>query len=176
MGSFRPRDEEEDSVLPPEEDINGPPPAKMLKQDDEDLTESMNGPLPTSTVTNGLQSEGDRREGEQSEEELEEIRRKQHEEMLRQLDEENKDKYKCKLCVKRPKYFEKLYEIHEHLQEFHIVPNHEEDLEEQIIQPLEPPAQHSYPSTKELLGEVPEEERDPKIFVLPLSLPQDSIC
>merc|ERR1719219_515943 len=138
----------------------------MLKHDEEIL----NGRVQASPVTNGLQSEVDRGEGgggegaEKTEEELEDIRRKQHEEMIRQLDEENKDKYKCKLCVKKPKYFEKLYEIHQHLQEFHLVPNNEEDVEEQIIQPLEPPVQQSYPPTKELLGEMAREERDPKIF------------
>merc|ERR1719433_946876 len=104
-----------------------------MKQDEEIL----NGHVQASPVTNGLQSEVDRGEGgggemaEKTEEELEDIRRKQHEEMIRQLDEENKDKYKCKLCVKKPKYFEKLFEIHEHLLEFHIVPNNEEDVEQQ---------------------------------------------
>jgi len=160
MGSFRPREEEEDGVLPPQEEVDGPPPSKMLKQDDEDSSESMNGPI--ATVTNGLQSEDGGGEGERTEAEMEEIRRKEHEEMMRKLDEENKDKYKCKLCVKKPKYFEKLYEIHEHLQEFHIVPNNEEDVQEQIIQPLEPPVQPSYLSTRELLGEMTEEVRDPK--------------
>ena len=162
MGSFRPRDEEEDAVRPPEDNGDGPPPPKMFKQDEK----SMNGQA--SPVINGHQHEDNRGEGEgereKTVEELEEIRRKQHEEMIRKLDEENKDKYKCKMCVKKPQYFEKLYEIHEHLLEFHLLPNTEEDVEEGIIRPLEPPLQQSYPSTKDLLGEMAREERDPKIF------------
>lgn len=157
MGSFRPREEGEegdvDLALAGREDSDGQPPLKLMRPND-DSDFGIN-PMSSPTVpTVGQESTGDSVDSAQIS--LEEIHRK--------LDEENKDKYKCKMCVKKPQYFCKLYEIHDHLQEFHVIANCEEAIREQVIEPLDPGPQQDYPSTKELLGEIPREERDPKIF------------
>jgi len=177
MGSTCRRDDEEDVNMTPvveqEEEEDGPPPAKILRPD-EQSNKAINGigneqgvpftssspsvldPCPCSTDTNthtdGLQVEDGKVEGDKWKIDLEELHRR--------LDEENKDKYKCKMCVKKPVYFEKLFQIHEHLQAFHIVANCEEAIAEQIIQPIEPPTQPSFPSTRELLGEIPPEKKE----------------
>ena len=99
----------------------------------------------------------------------EEVEQQKADEERKRRDEilaaENVMNYRCGLC-KRPRYFKTLWEIHEHLLEFHcdIVPNDEEVVNSYIIPPVEPPPTIQYPSTKELLGEMEEEVRDPLIF------------
>ena len=85
------------------------------------------------------------------------------EEMNAKLDEENADKYRCGLCVIR-KYFERLFELHDHLLEFHLVLNDEDAVNEHVVQPLRPAPKQDYPSTTELLGPYEQEPVDPLIF------------
>ena len=98
-----------------------------------------------------------------SPEEIEKLKEERRKEWVRQMDELNADKYKCGLC-RRPRYFEKLYKLHDHLLEFHLIPNDEDAVNEYVIQPLRPPETPVYPSTKELLGEIEKEEVDPLIY------------
>jgi len=98
-----------------------------------------------------------------SPEEIDKLKEERRKEWVRQMDELNADKYKCGLC-RRPKYCEKLYQLHDHLLDFHLVLNDEEAVNEHVIQPLRPPESPAYPSTKELLGDIEKEEVDPLIF------------
>merc|ERR1719452_389683 len=98
-----------------------------------------------------------------SPEEIEKLKEERRKEWVRQMDELNADKFKCGLC-RRPRYFEKLYQLHDHLLEFHLIPNDEDAVNEYVIQPLRPPETPVYPSTKELLGEIEKEEVDPLIY------------
>ena len=113
-------------------------------------------PLDTCGGTEGLEGQ------ELSAEELERRRDEAEKEREREMDELNADKYKCGLCKRRHvKYFEKLYQIHDHLLEFHLIANDEDAVNEHVIQPLRPPPTVQYPSTKDMLGEIEKEEVDP---------------
>merc|ERR1719242_812988 len=98
-----------------------------------------------------------------SPEEIDKLKEERRKEWIRQMDELNAEKYKCGLC-RRPKYFEMLFQIHDHLLDFHLVLNDEEAVNEHVVQPLRPPETPEYPSTKELLGEIEDEQVDPLIF------------
>ena len=92
-----------------------------------------------------------------------EERQRRIDERNAQLDEENPEKYRCGLCKQR-KYFERLFDLHDHLLEFHVVLNDEEAVNEHVVQPLRPAPTLEYPSTTELLGPFEPEPRDPLIF------------
>ena len=186
MGSTRPREDDDVSDMSPgspSSPSDAPPPAKMMRTEDtsvnsvttEPVTNGINGhdtdqssfvPVtpsilfpPPPTLTNG-DTNGDTSNGDsEAKPEVDPA------ELERQLDEENAEKYKCGLCKRpRPKYFEYLFQLHDHLLEYHLVLNDEEAVNEHVVQPLRPPPHVDYPSTKELLGEYVPEPQDPLIF------------
>ena len=93
-----------------------------------------------------------------------EERQKAQEELNARLDEENAEKYRCGLCSKKRQYFERLFELHDHLLEFHLVLNDEEEVNKYVVQPLRPAPTVEYPPTAELLGPYEPEPQDPLIF------------
>jgi len=119
--------------------------------------------FPSPPTLNGETVEKPEANEDLSEAEREAIQKAKDEEEEKRLDELNADKWKCGLC-KRPRYFEFLYQLHDHLLEFHLVLNDEEEVNKHVIPPIRPPPTPEYPSTKDLLGEIVPEPQDPLIF------------